>query len=54
METFTLNLILVLIAFFIVSLIYGIYDDIKTIRQLRQRIKKQKELNKDLKKRHKL
>lgn len=52
METFTLNLVLVLIAIFIVATFYGIYDDVKTIWQLRKRIKEQKQLNKDLKKRH--
>lgn len=54
METVILNLSLVLIFILIVSIVYGIYDDIKTIRQLRRRIKEQKKMNEDFKKRHNL
>ena len=48
------HLVLVLIALFIIATAYSVYDDIKTIRQLRKRIKQQKQLNEDFKKRHNL
>jgi cell division protein FtsL len=54
MEILTIVLLSVLLILFLVGTAYSIADDIKKIRQLRKRIKEQKRLNEDFKKRHNL
>jgi cell division protein FtsL len=54
MEILTIFLLGILLILFLVGTAYSVADDIKTIKQLRKRIKEENRLNEDFKKRHNL